>query len=544
MSATVIELTTPSTTRGHVRPHVAGEVAVLVVLLFVYDQLRGLTGVRRPPALQHGWAVLHLDRHVTRGAELSFNHWLAAQAGLVRWLSIGYYQFMHIGAAMVVLAWCYIKRPDVYRPARNALVVTNAIGLLVFALYPVAPPRLLPGSGVLDMVASAGFGRSHGPVPIIEYGAVPSLHMAWAVWVAIVACSFVGSRTLRAAVLLHPVVMAIVVVGTGNHYLFDVVTGSALGFAASGATGLLPRFASLGRSGGHRARAEHMSAPAPIPGVSTDPATRRYTLVAFHAHPDDETFLTGGTLAAAAAAGHGTVIVVATLGEAGLTGAALSDAELGEHRLAELRAAAAVLGCSRVEWLGYRDSGLDGMSSAAGTFAGADLDTAAGRLATILRSEQADVVTIYDPAGGYGHPDHQQVHRVGRLAADRAGTPVVLEATVDRRAILRLTRALRIVPGLPPEFRPARLAQSFTPHTLITHRVDVRRYASVKRAAMAAHGSQRSGGRTPRSLAVFMRLPRPIFRRVFGHEWFVEIGRSPGDRPIGDVFATLDEVPG
>jgi len=270
----------------------------------------------------------------------------------------------------------------------------------------------------------------------------------------------------------------------------------------------------------------------------------RHTLVVFHAHPDDEAPLTGGTMAKAAAAGHRVVLVVATRGEAGLTGEpGLDRRTLGDRRLEELAAAAAHLGCARVEWLGYADSGLHDPVDDADAFARVDPDVAAERLAAILRAERADVLTIYDPAGGYGHPDHVQVHEVGRRAAALAATPVVLEATVDRRLLLRAARLLRLVPGLPREFRPSVLEHAYAPPDSITHRIDVRAETDRKRAAMAAHGSQTTGGDGPRSLAVFLRLPRFAFRRVFGHEWFVELGRGATTPRLDDVFAGLQSAP-
>jgi LmbE family N-acetylglucosaminyl deacetylase len=265
-----------------------------------------------------------------------------------------------------------------------------------------------------------------------------------------------------------------------------------------------------------------------------------YTLVTFHAHPDDEVALTGGTIAKAAAAGHRVVLVVATLGEVGLTGEpGLDRGSLGAHRLDELQRSAALLGCARVVWLGYGDSGLDGTTDDANAFARVDPDLAAARLADILDTEGADALTIYDAAGGYGHPDHLQVHEVGRRAAALAGTPVVLEATVDRRLLLRFASALRLVPGLPPEFRPARLHDAYAAPWTITHAVDVRGHVAQKRAAMAAHTSQTTGGATPRSLSVFLRLPRFAFRWIFGREWFVEQGRTPETPRVDDIFATL-----
>ncbi len=274
--------------------------------------------------------------------------------------------------------------------------------------------------------------------------------------------------------------------------------------------------------------------------MSSDPAGRvvARTVVSFHAHPDDEALLTAGTLARLAAEGHRVVLVVATAGEAGLTAAESTD-DLAARRISELRRSARLLGCSRVVLLGYDDSGLDGRrTGVSAAFARADVDVAAGRLAAVLDEEHADVLTVYDPSGGYGHPDHVQVHRVGVRAAELAGTPVVLEATVDRDLLRRALRLCRWLP-LPADFDAGRFAHAYTPRSALTHRVDVRRYVTQKRAAMAAHRTQLTGGADDRTLQVFLRLPRPLFRAVFGHEWYVERGRAPGPRPLDDPLAGL-----
>jgi len=101
------------------------------------------------------------------------------------------------------------------------------------------------------------------------------------------------------------------------------------------------------------------------------------------------------------------------------------------------------------------------------------------------------------------------------------------------------------VPGLPPGFRPAALRSAYAEPRAITHRVDVRDVLAQKRAAMAAHTSQTTGGPTARSFAVFLRLPRRLFRLLFGQEWFVEHGRVPSARRLDDVFASLrtEKVP-
>jgi len=269
------------------------------------------------------------------------------------------------------------------------------------------------------------------------------------------------------------------------------------------------------------------------------------TLVAFHAHPDDEALLTSGTMARAAAEGHRVVTVVATDGDLGLASDAYAaDGRLGERRLAELHASAQALGVARVEWLGYADSGLEdsGRPAPAGRerFVRADIDEAAERLAAILREERADVLLTYDRNGGYGHRDHVKVHVVGARAAELAGTPRVLEATVPRDAINRALDLAAKVYTFPPEFDRESFRRAFSARAEITHRISVRRYAAAKRASMRAHASQASAeGGADRTLAAFLRIPRPLYDLVFGREWFVDPARLPGGRVDTDIFEGL-----
>ncbi|MFI7589167.1 PIG-L deacetylase family protein [Spongisporangium articulatum] len=261
-----------------------------------------------------------------------------------------------------------------------------------------------------------------------------------------------------------------------------------------------------------------------------------FTVVSFHAHPDDEALLTGGTLAAAAAAGHRVVLVVATDGEAGLSEP--TSGRLGAVRAAELQRSAAALSVARVVLLGHSDSGLDAGRASPGAFCRLRPEAVARELAEILRDERADVLTVYDSNGGYGHPDHRQVHDAGLIAARWAGTPVVLEATVDRDAFRPLVRLLGLLPFRVGDVTRRSLLAAYTPRDRITHVIDVGPQLEAKLDALRAHRSQATGGRGPRTVALLLRAPGPVRRRLLGREWFVEVGRPPG-APVGDVFATL-----
>ncbi|MGW5241931.1 PIG-L deacetylase family protein [Monashia sp. NPDC004114] len=274
-------------------------------------------------------------------------------------------------------------------------------------------------------------------------------------------------------------------------------------------------------------------------------STTPRTLLAFHAHPDDEALLTSGTMARAAAEGHRVVVVVATDGALGLAAQEYAaDGGLATRRMAELRASAHALGVARVEHLGYADSGLGPELApdppGATRFVRADVEEAAGRLAAILREEQVDVLLSYEPNGGYGHPDHKQVHRVGRRAAEIAGTPRLLEATVPRDTITKAIDLAAKIYRFPPEFDRASFDRAFSARREITHRVSVRRYVKAKRASMRAHASQASAdGGADRTLAAFLRIPRPLYDLVFGREWYVDPAAAPGDPIRRDVFDGL-----
>ncbi|MEO7070979.1 MAG: PIG-L family deacetylase [Nostocoides sp.] len=268
------------------------------------------------------------------------------------------------------------------------------------------------------------------------------------------------------------------------------------------------------------------------------------TLVAFHAHPDDEALLTSGTMARAAAEGHRVVLVLATDGGLGLASDAFHTAgDLGSERLTEAQRSAEALGVARVEWLGYADSGsgsdLPENPAEQVRFCRAPLEEAAERLAAVLKTERADVLLSYDRNGGYGHRDHVRVHEVAARAAELAGTPRVLEATVPRDLLVRAIRLAGRVYRFPAEFDPTSFARAYSARAEITHRIDVRRYAGAKRASMRAHASQASGGSGDRTLSAFLRIPRPFYDVVFGREWFRDPAATPGQPVRRDIFEGL-----
>lgn len=264
-----------------------------------------------------------------------------------------------------------------------------------------------------------------------------------------------------------------------------------------------------------------------------------HSVVFSHAHPDDEAIATGGTMALAADAGHRVVLVLATSGEHGepVVGVLGEGEALGTRRAAEVRDAAAILGVERVEMLGYLDSGMMGEATNddPGCFWQADVETAAGRLAAILREVDADTLVVYDDNGGYGHPDHIQVHRVGVRAAESAGIENVFESTMNRDQIRRsIDDAIaESVQDDDLEARRAMLDEGTfgLPEAVLTHAVDVTSVIDRKRKALLAHASQIG----PDSF--FLAMPDEQFAATFGTEWYRAHGSPPPEGPkASDLF--------
>jgi LmbE family N-acetylglucosaminyl deacetylase len=246
-------------------------------------------------------------------------------------------------------------------------------------------------------------------------------------------------------------------------------------------------------------------------------------LVCFHAHPDDEVFTTGGVMRMAADAGHRVVLVTATDGALGeVPDGLLAEGEtLVERRRAELQTSADALGVHRVVLLGHPDSGMVGTpdNTRADAFCNVDVEVAAAQLAQVLEQEQADVLTVYDPHGNYGHPDHVQVHAVGVRAAELAGVHAVYEATTDRDQMRELVTAN---PTWVEEGASTPDVETFgLPAEEITTRVDVTTVMAAKRAAMAAHATQVG------DFGPFLSMAPEQLAAAFGSEVF----RRRGPRP-------------
>jgi LmbE family N-acetylglucosaminyl deacetylase len=227
------------------------------------------------------------------------------------------------------------------------------------------------------------------------------------------------------------------------------------------------------------------------------------TLMAVHAHPDDESSSTGGVLAAYGDSGVRTVVVTCTNGEMGDGPGHAKPGEPGHDpdavartRLAELDEACRVLGVTHSERLGYRDSGMAEWTfkNDPRAFCNVPLDEGAQRLLELFDTYEPDVVVTYSDNAGYNHPDHLHAHRITAAAVARSEVPAKLYLIARRRrdwqAMRERLEALGVeLPPL-PQPSPERLEQMARLEGLITTTVDVRSVIERKRAALAAHASQ------------------------------------------------------
>ncbi|MHB8241598.1 MAG: phosphatase PAP2 family protein [Solirubrobacteraceae bacterium] len=209
------------------------EVLAVAWILWLYDAITNLAPLRLGIALDHARAVLHLEQTLGIDPERSLDRWLAAHHSLGLALS-DYYDNAHFVVTLSLLAWLWWRRAEIYRPLRNSLVLVNMLAFIVFWRYPVAPPRML--HGFTDVVAATGaIGSWHTGALAShanELAAMPSLHMAWAVWCTVAVWRLSQRVWARTLAVLYPCLTAVAVLATGNHFVLDIL-GGLLAIAAA-----------------------------------------------------------------------------------------------------------------------------------------------------------------------------------------------------------------------------------------------------------------------------------------------------------------------
>ncbi|MEU2773639.1 PIG-L family deacetylase [Streptomyces sp. NPDC007162] len=275
-------------------------------------------------------------------------------------------------------------------------------------------------------------------------------------------------------------------------------------------------------------------------------ADRPLTLMAVHAHPDDEATSTGGVLARCAAEGIRTVLVTCTDGGCGDGPGGVKPGDPGHDpaavaalRRRELEASCEVLGIGRLELLGYADSGMMGWpaNTAPGSFWSTPVDEAAARLAELMLRHRPDVVVTYDENGFYGHPDHIQANRITMAALALTGVASkVYWTTAPRTMMQEFGKVMREFGEDVPELDPAgdsAMPDIGLPDEEITTWVDTTGFGGQKFDSLAAHASQGEN-------IFFLRMGKERFTQLMGVETFVRVHDTTGaSLPEDDLFAGL-----
>nr|HXW44481.1 PIG-L family deacetylase [Streptosporangiaceae bacterium] len=269
------------------------------------------------------------------------------------------------------------------------------------------------------------------------------------------------------------------------------------------------------------------------------------TLMAVHAHPDDEASSTGGVLALYSDQGIRTVVVTCTNGEFGDAPGQVKPGEDGHDeqavaqlRLAELRQSAKILGVSHLELLGYHDSGMPDWEykDRPDAFCNVPLDEVAGRIAALIGQYEPQVVISYDDKGMYQHPDHVHAALAAAAAVASTGTPAKFyQAAMRPSSWRKVWEALRELGADVParEITPEQRQQLAEAEERITTSVDIRPVLERKREALHAHASQIQD-------SWFAKLPPEVAVAAFGHETFVRVSDTTGaPLPEDDLFAGL-----
>jgi len=261
----------PAPSKGS-RPRWWTQALLIVFGLWAYDAINNLSGLRRASAMANATGLVHLEQRLHLNPEITLNHWLAVHGTLGRFVG-DYYDLAHFAVTLTLLAWVLWRHVDRYRVLRNTLIGINVIGFAVYWAYPVAPPRMLASFGFIDIVAvSHSVGAwSSGTLAsqANEFAAMPSLHMAWAVWCGLAVWLNRKDPISRALAIAYPVLTGIVVIATANHYFLDVAAGvGAAAVSALAALGLERR----------RARGTELR-PQPVEVLAAPPDRDRLTKI-------------------------------------------------------------------------------------------------------------------------------------------------------------------------------------------------------------------------------------------------------------------------
>jgi hypothetical protein len=248
----------PPTRRSHARSVRWWRELILIAAFYaIYDAIRGVIAGSVPQAQGDAADLLRSERWIRLDPEHTFNNALQ-HISVLAIPACYFYATLHFIVTPAMLIWTYKARPAAYRNARTVLAIVAASALIGFWRSPTAPPRLLSDGGFHDTLAAYGNWGWWGSDASVQAGAaaianqfaaMPSLNMAWAAWCGVTVFRVTSRRWLRVLAVAYPVLTALVVLGTANHYLADVLAGAGLWVLADFGVRHLARGAMIARRG-------------------------------------------------------------------------------------------------------------------------------------------------------------------------------------------------------------------------------------------------------------------------------------------------------
>lgn len=212
----------------------ATQLALWAGLYGAYLVVRSLTIKNAADAFAHAAQLVDLERAAGLFVESGIQQALAS-VGTLRVFFDLYYMVGFGPLLFLSLVWLGLRHRGAYRELRAAMLASLALALLIFVLYPTAPPRLLPGLGIADTVGLSGHDTgSFAGIHFNPYAAMPSMHVGWSLLLALVVIRVEKRRSVKLLVALHPILMTLTVTTTGNHFFVDALAGMAvalLGYA-------------------------------------------------------------------------------------------------------------------------------------------------------------------------------------------------------------------------------------------------------------------------------------------------------------------------
>ncbi|WP_282794262.1 phosphatase PAP2 family protein [Streptomyces sp. CC224B] len=219
------------------RPRLWFEILLIAVSYWTYSLVRNAVPEQKTAALRNADWLWDLEQTLGIAVERSVNHAVDS----VTWLIVGmnyYYATLHFVVTLGVLVWLYRSHPGRYAATRLVLFATTAVALLGYYLYPLAPPRLVPGGDFIDTVIAHNTWGSMASGDLKnmsnQYAAMPSMHIGWSLWCGLTIFALASVPWVRVLGLLYPVATLVVIVATANHFWLDAVGGMiclAFGYA-------------------------------------------------------------------------------------------------------------------------------------------------------------------------------------------------------------------------------------------------------------------------------------------------------------------------